>query len=173
MTVLHFSQQQAGMLARPPTFGAVIFTKPSACFAFSSAHGTLSAKLKAPSLVLNIKPVSISFLHFGHIMINSSVSYLCVLYQSSTAPDLSVLLRSPPWSIMSGIPSSFGVRPSFRQGSRGLPSPLRRQLGVLLGAVGTVVYIIAPARARFLKKTQCVIDSAISTASQRPADLFQ
>lgn len=101
------------MLARPPTFGAVIFTKPSACFAFSSAHGTLSAKLKAPSLVLNIKPVSISFLHFGHIMINSSVSYLCVLYRSSTAPDLSVLPRSPPWSIMSGIPSSFGVRSFF------------------------------------------------------------
>ena len=49
----HPSQQHAGTLVRPPTFRAVIFTKPAVFFAFSKGPGTTGAKLNAPSLLLN------------------------------------------------------------------------------------------------------------------------
>ena len=71
--------------------------------------------------------------HVGAVEADSpgSVSYThldvykrqrCALYQSRTAPRFSSLTRSPPWSIISSISSSSGVRSFFS--ARPLPAVL-------------------------------------------------
>ena len=94
MTVLHSSQMEAGTLVRWLALRSVIFTKPSAFFAFSNTPGTSFAKLNAPSLLQKRYPSRISFPHSGHFMI--APSFIRWISDLHAGPSASAPQRPPP-----------------------------------------------------------------------------